>query len=73
MLISKFNLYKSEWLELVFNNRNKEYGAYYLRQHYAENIVKAMAITFISVTALALTCGILIRQKPVDVFTKKLT
>lgn len=46
MLISKFDLYKSEWLELVFDNRNKEYGAYYLRQHYAGNMIKAMIITF---------------------------
>jgi protein TonB len=46
MLISKFNLYKTEWLDLVFDDRNKEYGAYYLRQHYASNMVRAMLITF---------------------------
>ncbi len=46
MAISKFNLYRSEWLELVFDKRNKEYGAYELRHHYAQNMVRAMAITF---------------------------
>lgn len=46
MLISKFNLYKTEWLDLVFDDRNKEYGAYYLRQHYAGNMVRAMLIAF---------------------------
>ncbi|MDB5003533.1 MAG: energy transducer TonB, partial [Mucilaginibacter sp.] len=44
----------------------KEYGAYYLRQHYADNIVKAMGITFLSVFVVAITCGIIIRQKPVE-------
>lgn len=54
MLISKFDLYKTEWLDLVFENRNKNYGAYYLRQHYADNMVRAMGVTFLS---LLLLCG----------------
>jgi protein TonB len=54
MLISKFNLYRPEWLELVFDDRNKEYGAYDLRQHYAKNMILAMAITFLGV---GLLCG----------------
>ena len=52
MLISKFDLYNSEWLELVFDDRNKEYGAYDLRQHYAKNMVRAMGITFFCVALL---------------------
>jgi periplasmic protein TonB len=52
MLISKFDLYKREWLELVFDNRNKEYGAYELRQHYAGNMLKAMGIAFLSISLL---------------------
>ncbi|MDO3641743.1 energy transducer TonB [Mucilaginibacter sp. L3T2-6] len=51
MLISKFNLYKSEWLELVFDDRNKNYGAYELRRTYAQTMVKAMIATFIVVGA----------------------
>ena len=46
MLISKFDLYRNEWLDLVFENRNKEYGAYNLRQDYAGNMIRAMIITF---------------------------
>ncbi|WP_428329278.1 energy transducer TonB [Mucilaginibacter sp.] len=57
MLISKFDLYKSEWLDLVFDNRNKEYGAYELRQHYASTMVKAMGITFLGIS---LMCGAVI-------------
>jgi len=52
MLTSKFDLYKNEWLDLVFDDRNKAYGAYDLRHHYANNMVKAMLITFLSVGLL---------------------
>lgn len=52
MLIEKLNLYNPEWLELVFDNKNKDYGAYDLRKHYAGNQVKAMGITFIGVAVL---------------------
>jgi protein TonB len=65
MLISKFDLYRTEWLDLVFAKRNKEYGAYYLRQHYARNIVKAMLITFLSIIGTAFIIGFMIRVKPI--------
>ena len=53
MAITKFDLYNPEWLELVFDSRNKDYGAYDLRKHYAGNLVKAMAIAFFSVAFLS--------------------
>jgi protein TonB len=52
MSIAKLDLYNPEWLELVFDDKNKDYGAYDLRKHYAQNQVKAMLITFLSVAAL---------------------
>ncbi|WP_295794017.1 energy transducer TonB [Mucilaginibacter sp.] len=52
MLTSKFDLYKNEWLDLVFDDRNKAYGAYDLRHNYANNMVKAMLITFFSIGVL---------------------
>jgi protein TonB len=61
MLISKFDLYKSEWLELVFDDRNKQYGAYELRQHNGRTMVKAMLIAFISVISVVLILGFLIK------------
>src|ERR1700742_1112551 len=67
MLIPKFDLYKNEWLELVFEKRNKEYGAYYLRQHYAGNLLKAMAITFVGVISVALIIGMLVKVKPTQI------
>ncbi|MEJ7691893.1 TonB family protein [Daejeonella sp.] len=35
------NLYKTQWLDLVFQNRNKTYGAYQLRKHNNETTTKA--------------------------------
>ena len=54
MLISNLNLYKAGWLDLVFENRNKEYGAYELRSNNGRNTVRAMGITFFGV---GLLCG----------------
>jgi protein TonB len=64
MLISKFNLYKTEWLDLVFDDRNKEYGAYNLRQTYASTMVKAMGITFFGIAVLCGVSIILSSEKP---------
>ena len=52
MLISNLNLYKAGWLDLVFENRNKEYGAYELRLNNGRNTVRAMGITFFGVAVL---------------------
>ncbi len=60
MLISKFDLYKPEWLELVFDSRNKEYGAYDLMRHYAGNMIRAMGITFFGI-ALLIGAGIILK------------
>ena len=60
MLISKFDLYKHEWLELVFDNRNKDYGAYELREHYAGNMIRAMAVTFFVIALLCAATVILV-------------
>jgi protein TonB len=61
MLISKFDLYKSEWLELVFDDRNNNYGAYELRQHNGRTMAKAMAIAFAAIISFALIVGTLIK------------
>jgi len=64
MLISKFDLYNPEWLELVFDKRNKEYGAYELRQHYAGNMIKAMGIAFLGI-GLLFGAGMVFKNAPV--------
>jgi protein TonB len=65
MLISKFDLYRTEWLDLVFDDRNKEYGAYNLRQTYASNLVRAMLITFFSIAVLCGASILLNVSKPI--------
>jgi len=44
MLNVSSNLYKSEWLDLVFKNRNKNYGAYALRAESAGTTTRALLI-----------------------------
>jgi periplasmic protein TonB len=50
--MSKLNINKNEWLELVFEGKNKEYGAYQLRQEDGKTTLKAF------LSALALLAGI---------------
>jgi len=49
MVASNLNLCKDEWIELVFSERNKEYGAYSLRKEHASTMIKVMAYTFMCV------------------------
>lgn len=65
MLISNFDLCKSEWLELVFAKRNKEYGAYYIRQHHNAYVAKAMGITFLGITVAFLAGSAIIGSKAI--------
>ncbi len=48
--MSKLNLYETSWTDIVFENRNKEYGAYNLRQ---ENTKTTMFALFMGVLLLA--------------------
>jgi protein TonB len=66
MLNTKFDLYNTEWLDVVFDDRNKAYGAYDLRSHYAGTLNKAMAIAFTVVIAGAFTLSFAFRSKPVE-------
>ena len=50
MVGSKLDLFKNEWLDVVFENRNKEYGAYALRKFAS----KATNIALLSVSAVVL-------------------
>jgi protein TonB len=63
MNIAKFDLYKAEWLDLVFDHRNKAYGAYELRKSYGQTMVKAMGLSFIAVVVLVIA-SFVFRVKP---------
>ena len=53
---------KSDVLDILFENRNKEYGAYMLRREYDGNMRKAILITF-SLAALLLLLAFSFKQK----------
>ncbi|MGN8069581.1 energy transducer TonB [Mucilaginibacter sp. 22184] len=74
MNIAKFDLYNAEWLDLVFDHRNKEYGAYDLRKNYGRTMAKAIGLSFIAV-ALFIVASFVFRaspQKLVDLVPVKL-
>ena len=48
------NLYKTQWLDLVFQNRNKAYGAYELRKHNGDTTVKAFFYGSIFISILVI-------------------
>jgi len=51
--MSKLNINKNEWLELVFEGKNKEYGAYQFRQEEGKTTLKAFFSALILLTGLA--------------------
>ena len=53
--MSKLNSSKNEWLELVFEGKNKSYGAYQLRQDEGKTTMKAFFSALFLLTALSAT------------------
>ncbi|MCP9750296.1 energy transducer TonB [Ferruginibacter sp. HRS2-29] len=68
---------KADVLDIIFENRNKTYGAYALRKFYHERLYKAIGVTMamaLAVTALTfLPKGNMNNGKPVDMETTVLT
>ncbi len=52
--MSKLNINKNEWLELVFEGKNKEYGAYKMRQEDGKTTMKAFFSAIILISGMAL-------------------
>lgn len=50
--MSKLSIYENKWTDLVFENKNKEYGAYQLRQENSKNSVTALFMGLLLITAL---------------------
>lgn len=44
---------QSDLLDIVFDNKNKEYGAYELRKHYNKRLQRSMLVTFLLVIVFA--------------------
>ncbi|MDP5201293.1 energy transducer TonB [Flavobacterium sp. DG2-3] len=50
--MSKLSIYENKWTDLVFENKNKEYGAYQLRQENSKNSVTALFMGLLLLTAI---------------------
>ena len=45
---------KADVLDIIFEKRNKDYGAYALRKYYNERLYKSLAVTFVLILATSL-------------------
>ena len=59
--MSKLSIYKTSWIDLVFENRNKEYGAYQLRRESAKTSIMALFMGILLLTS-ALSIPIVINH-----------
>jgi protein TonB len=50
--MSKSSIYESKWTNLVFENKNKEYGAYQLRQENSKTTITALFMGLLLLAAL---------------------
>ena len=66
----KLDLFKRQWLDIVFEGRHKTYGAYELRASNPKTTARAMIIgavifTIVIVCAFFITVRALIKQKKI--------
>lgn len=52
--MSKIDLIDNNWIDLVFEGKNKEYGAYVLRKETGKRNIKALLVVFIAIAAIFL-------------------
>ncbi len=53
-MVNDINLTSNEWCELIFEGKNKKYGAYYLRKTSSKRHLKALIIVVVSITVIVL-------------------
>lgn len=58
------NILSADVLDIIFDERNKEYGAYDLRKHYRQRLMKAMASMMLVVVLLLVGYMLLAAIKP---------
>lgn len=56
--MSKIDLIDNSWVDLVFEGRNKEYGAYKLRKETASRNVKALGVVFLAAVIIAVLVAV---------------
>lgn len=52
LTMSKLNLYETKWTDLVFENKNKDYGAYQLRQESSKTSFSALFLGLLFIATL---------------------
>lgn len=60
---------QSDMLDILFENRNKAYGAYYIRRHYNQYLLKALAAMFMLLGMLLFISGRYDKTKSGSIFT----
>jgi len=63
------NILQSDLLDILFENRNKTYGAYYIRRHYQSYLLRAMLIGLGMIALIVLIAGIQQPPRPFSTFT----
>ncbi|MCI9843986.1 energy transducer TonB [Flavobacterium pectinovorum] len=64
--MSKLSLYETKWTDLVFENKNKEYGAYQLRQESSKNSITALFTALLLIATLGTMSIVINKFRTVD-------
>ncbi|MFL9830846.1 energy transducer TonB [Flavobacterium sp. ST-87] len=67
--MSQHSLYESNWINLVFENRNKEYGAFQLRQQTTRTSFNALFIGVLVCATLIILPNLLLHPKHIEADT----
>lgn len=70
-MLNSSNLYKKEWLNLVFKNRNQNYGAYVLRQESGKITFRALLFTSVVFMLFFVVPAILKHLKPAETIVQE--
>lgn len=57
------DILKSDLLDIVFDKRNKNYGAYELRKHYKRRLIKALVVAFVFAGGIAALTSFIKEEK----------
>ena len=66
--MSNVSIFETRWIELVFEGKNKEYGAYQLRQENPKTTIKALFLGLLLISALVsipLLNGLINKSQPI--------
>ena len=50
--MSRLSIYESRWIDLIFENRNQEYGAYQLRRESVKSSLTALFMGLLFVASI---------------------